>query len=70
MIEELDGRPFPTEQLTITGPALSINPKMALSLALAVNELGTNALKYGALSSAGGRVTIEWMVDQASRATR
>ncbi len=42
------------------GSPLSINPRMALSLALAVNELGTNALKYGALSVPAGRVTIEW----------
>ena len=56
--------PFPTEQISISGPSLSINPKMALSLALAVNELGTNALKYGALSVPEGGVTIEWAVDR------
>ena len=53
---------FPVEQISISGPALSINPKMALSLALAVNELGTNALKYGALSVPEGAVSIEWSV--------
>ncbi len=52
--------PFPTGQIAISGPALSIAPKMALSLALAVNELGTNALKYGALSVSEGVVSIEW----------
>ncbi|WP_457940215.1 PAS domain S-box protein [Mesorhizobium sp. 10J20-29] len=56
--------PFPTEQISISGPALPINPKMALSLALAVNELGTNALKYGALSVPEGGVTIEWIIDR------
>ncbi|PWK69934.1 PAS domain-containing protein [Aminobacter sp. AP02] len=53
---------FPTGQITTSGPAISINPKMALTLALAVNELGTNSLKYGALSVPGGRVTIEWSI--------
>jgi two-component sensor histidine kinase len=53
---------FPISQISISGPPLSINPKMALSLALAVNELGTNALKYGALSTPAGAVAIEWAV--------
>ncbi len=53
---------FPTEQISVSGPDLSINPKMALSMALAINELGTNALKYGALSVPDGKVTVEWSV--------
>ena len=53
---------FPAEQIDIDGPALAITPKMALSLALAVNELATNAVKYGALSVPGGRVKIAWSV--------
>lgn len=46
--------PFRAEQIDLEGPALPIGPRRALSLALAVNELGTNALKYGALSTGGG----------------
>lgn len=57
---------FPTSQITASGPALSINPKMALSLALAVNELATNALKYGALSTSEGTVTMEWSLSAAA----
>lgn len=56
---------FPLEQISISGPALPINPKMALTLALAVNELATNALKYGALATPDGKVAIEWSL-QAS----
>ncbi|RYE88283.1 MAG: sensor histidine kinase [Hyphomicrobiales bacterium] len=33
---------------------------MALTLALAVNELGTNSVKYGALSNDVGTVEITW----------
>ncbi|MBZ9676360.1 PAS domain S-box protein [Mesorhizobium sp. ES1-1] len=57
---------FPAEQILISGPALPINPKMALTLALAVNELATNALKYGALSVPEGQVSIEWSLQPSA----
>ena len=44
----------------VSGPKLNVAPRQALSLTLAVNELATNALKYGALSSPQGRVDISW----------
>jgi two-component sensor histidine kinase len=45
---------------SIDGPDLTIPAKQALSLALAVHELATNAIKYGALSVDAGRITIFW----------
>jgi PAS domain S-box-containing protein len=59
---------FPVEQISISGPALPINPKMALTLALAVNELATNALKYGALSVPDGTVDIQWSLEPSAEA--
>ncbi len=47
-------------RIKVSGPDLRLNPKQALSLALAVNELATNAAKYGALSNAIGAVDIVW----------
>ena len=47
------------------GQSLRLNPKAALALALAIHELGTNASKYGALSSPHGVVDIAWSVDRA-----
>ncbi|MGZ9098846.1 MAG: PAS domain S-box protein [Brevundimonas sp.] len=44
--------------VVIEGPPVSVGPKAAQILALAVHELATNAAKYGALSSAGGRVAV------------
>jgi PAS domain S-box-containing protein len=52
--------PLPRERVTVAGPDASVTPKMALTLALAINELGTNALKYGSLSNDSGRVSIAW----------
>jgi PAS domain S-box-containing protein len=49
-------------QLTITGEDLMVSPKPAVVLALAFHELAINALKYGALSAAGGHVDIGWAV--------
>ena len=59
---------FATGQISIAGPPLSISPKMALTMALAINELGTNALKYGALSTTAGQVAVTWSLDPSKPA--
>lgn len=48
------------ERLTIEGPALELPAKAAEALSLAVHELTTNAVKYGALSIATGVIRIRW----------
>lgn len=56
--------PFNGEgRFDLDGPAVRLNPKAALSLALALHELGTNAAKYGALSQAAGRVAVRWSLE-------
>jgi two-component sensor histidine kinase/CHASE1-domain containing sensor protein len=47
-------------RLTIEGPDIPLAPNDALSLGLAVHELATNAAKYGALTKAGGEVSVKW----------
>ena len=47
-------------RFSISGPPVVLGPKQAVALAMAVHELGTNAIKYGALSNAKGRVEISW----------
>ena len=47
----------------VRGPDVSLAPRAALALAMALHELCTNALKYGALSVSAGRVEITWSVD-------
>ena len=44
----------------IKGPSLVLEPMTAQSIAVAVHELTTNAVKYGALSAPAGRLQIEW----------
>ncbi len=48
------------EKIVATGPDLSLEPRAAQTLALALHELSTNAAKYGALSVMTGRVTLTW----------
>ena len=47
-------------RFTLNGPAVRLSPKTALSLSMALHELATNAVKYGALSATDGRVDIAW----------
>jgi two-component sensor histidine kinase len=47
----------------IEGPELKLNPKAAEQIGLALHELGTNAVKHGALSVAAGVVTIRWDIE-------
>ncbi|WP_348628591.1 HWE histidine kinase domain-containing protein [Mesorhizobium sp. M2A.F.Ca.ET.042.01.1.1] len=47
------------------GPPVKLDSKKLMSLALALHELATNALKYGALSKAGGQVHVLWEVEEA-----
>jgi two-component sensor histidine kinase len=47
-------------RFTLNGPTVRLSPKTALSLSMALHELATNAVKYGALSVPDGRVDITW----------
>jgi two-component sensor histidine kinase/CHASE1-domain containing sensor protein len=48
------------ERITVAGDDLLLSPETALALGMALHELTTNALKYGALSGAAGQVRIAW----------
>jgi two-component system CheB/CheR fusion protein len=55
------------DRFSLTGPDVLLNPSKSLMLGLALHELATNAVKYGSLSNASGRVTIEWEISQPDR---
>lgn len=61
--EELDAYKAEQPNYSLDGPELALAPKIALSLSLALHELATNAVKYGALSVASGHVQISWTFD-------
>lgn len=60
---------LPRDRLDIQGVAFALGPKPALQLSLALHELATNAVKYGALSNDTGRIRIEWRIEQGDEAT-
>lgn len=49
-----------SETLRIKGPPIWLRPRAAESLSLAIHELTTNAVKYGALASERGGIAVEW----------
>src|SRR5262245_55231052 len=48
------------ERVRASGPDVSLEPRIAQTLALALHELSTNAAKYGALSVMSGHVEVSW----------
>ena len=61
LLEEL--RPFigpARNNVSVTGDRVWLKPRGALALGMAVHELVTNAVKYGALSVPDGKITIHW----------
>jgi len=50
-------------RIVFEGPRLALNPGTVQAIGLAVHELGTNAAKYGALSTDAGHVDVCWRVD-------
>lgn len=47
-------------RMQIEGPSVDLHPRIALSLTMVLNELLTNAVKYGSLSSATGTLSLTW----------
>jgi two-component sensor histidine kinase len=55
-------RPFEDrrDRFRLSGPALPLPDQQVVSLTLALHELGTNAVKYGALNDKSGWVSVSW----------
>ncbi|WP_322098881.1 HWE histidine kinase domain-containing protein [Microvirga roseola] len=52
------------ERFEVSGPEVHLSPKTALAIAMALHELATNAIKYGALLNERGKVSLHWQVEQ------
>jgi len=47
-------------QIAVNGPPVMLRPEAAQSLGLALHELAINAVRFGALSTPSGRISIAW----------
>jgi len=53
---------YAPSRIKSSGPSLAISEQVGAGLALAIHELATNAVKYGALSTEEGSVTLSWTI--------
>ena len=58
------------EGVDIGGPRVDLAPNAAQAIALALHELATNAVKYGALRQPPGKLEIRWHLREQEREAR
>ena len=56
----MDGR---EKRISYSGPDVELRPNTALLVSMLLHELGTNAVKYGALCNLSGSVELAWRID-------
>jgi PAS domain S-box-containing protein len=57
-------------RVAFDGPAVMLTADTAQALGLAIHELATNAVKYGALSAPAGKVRLTWRYDDGEAGAR
>jgi len=63
-------RPFGREdQISASGPPLSLHANAVQNIGMALHELGTNSAKFGALSDDDGSVRVTWRVETNGKTT-
>lgn len=70
IVESIVGIQGQPERFVRQGPEVTFGSKPALALTLILHELATNAVKYGSLSNANGRVLLTWRLDDIDGETQ
>ena len=60
--------PASGDRVGLDGPDVTLSPGLVMTISLAMHELMTNAVKYGALSNGDGRVAISWQLTGSPQA--
>jgi PAS domain S-box-containing protein len=55
---------LPADRVNVIGEAVAVVPTAAQALAIAIHELATNAIRFGALSTGEGKVEVSWRVEE------
>jgi two-component sensor histidine kinase len=65
-------KPFGHEdQISMSGPSISLNANAVQHLGMAFHELATNSAKYGVLSGNKGRIAVEWsLIESEGKSVR
>ena len=63
VLEPFEAQDGFAKRVVLKGENIRVSPKITLALSIALNELATNAVKYGALSNDTGSVLLEWSLD-------
>jgi two-component sensor histidine kinase len=54
------------DRIALDGPSVEVVPQDALTIGLAVHELTTNSVRYGALSADQGRISVRWQIIESN----
>ena len=69
-LEDIVSEQLPLEEamdrIEFGGPEVFLSSKASLYLALVIHELGTNACKYGSLSTSNGQLLINWKIKEVN----
>ena len=61
---QIEAEAFGGERIKRQGPDVRLSPSQSMALSMIVHEMGTNAVKYGALSNDAGQVQVSWQVEE------
>ncbi|MCA1537809.1 PAS domain S-box protein [Bradyrhizobium sp. NBAIM03] len=69
LVEDITAAVAEDGRIRMEGPPVALNARSALSFTMVLNELLTNATKYGALSAPDGTLLMRWSLRNAGHGT-
>jgi two-component system CheB/CheR fusion protein len=54
---------MPDEKISMAGPVVLLRTEQVQTVALAIHELATNAVRHGALQEGSGQLAVQWLIE-------